>query len=116
MATLFKIFEDVGVPPIIDYLSLDVEGAESLVMRGFPWEQYSFLVLTVERPKNELRTSLSRHGYHYLRRNSWFGDETWIHKSLPCFSTLKSMFRNDVVHPQTCMSKMGHPWPVALMK
>jgi hypothetical protein len=31
---------------VIDYLSLDVEGAEFIVMKGFPFEKYTISALT----------------------------------------------------------------------
>lgn len=44
----------------IDYLSLDVEGAEWLVMQHFDWHRYTFLCLTVERPSCELTQVLHK--------------------------------------------------------
>jgi hypothetical protein len=39
---------------VIDYLSLDIESAEAWIFETFPWEDYTFLTLTVERPKAAL--------------------------------------------------------------
>ena len=47
LPTLFRKFD---VPHQIDYLSLDIEGAESLVMRDFPFGDYVMKLMTVERP------------------------------------------------------------------
>merc|ERR1712113_719908 len=49
--SLEELLKSSGAPREIDYMSLDVEGAESMVMKDFPWDSYHFLVLTVERPK-----------------------------------------------------------------
>lgn len=141
---LSKIFEDTGVPKVIDYMSLDVEGAESLVMKGFPWDTHTILILTVERPKDELLQSLKDHGYHYLRRNSNFNDETWVHESLPEFDAIFKVYPNkcetsspkqscpEPPHSDTCMTAILKPkfgstkmwgkrgivndWPVRLLK
>lgn len=114
---LSKILQDVGAPPVIDYFSLDVEGAESLIMADFPWDSYTFRVLTVERPNPSLRKSLLGHGYHFLRRNSDLksDDETWIHQTLLDLTT-KSIYQNGMASEETCMTKIGHPWPKDLEK
>ena len=53
-----RILDDFGAPPVIDYLSLDIEGAEWWAFSTFPWHRYVFLTITVERPKTELREQL----------------------------------------------------------
>ena len=40
-----SILSAFRAPQLISYLSLDVEGAESLVMSSFPWARYSLHVL-----------------------------------------------------------------------
>jgi hypothetical protein len=81
--TLRDIFRRFGTPRVIDYLSLDVEGAEYFVMDSFPFHDFQFNVLTVERPSDVLSMLLSSNGYvllKYLKRNS--GETIWIHKSI----------------------------------
>ena len=48
--SLVSILEEVNAPKIIDYFSLDIEGAEEIVLKNFPFEKYKFLALTIERP------------------------------------------------------------------
>ena len=36
------------VPRVIDYLSLDIEGAEALALRSFPFGRYAIRVISVE--------------------------------------------------------------------
>ena len=48
--SLEKVFSNLSVPAVIDYLSLDVEGAEEWVLGAFPWHRFAFLAITVERP------------------------------------------------------------------
>lgn len=77
-----EILEKFHAPHVIEYLSLDVEGSEFLVMEAFPFDKYTFKVLTIERPKQELVDLLIRHDYLYLAANNIDGEETsWIHKS-----------------------------------
>ena len=80
------VLQRTGAPSHFDLLSLDVEGAEAIVMRSFPWSQNSFGVLVVERPKNELIRSLRAHSYGFVCRT--FEDEFWVHQpSLPYVRT-----------------------------
>ena len=60
------VLERISAPKQIDYLSLDVEGAESLVMKSFPFDTHSFGVLSVERPKLELVNMLRHHHYGFV--------------------------------------------------
>jgi len=79
---LLEILQRYKAPHIIDYLSLDVEGAEYFIMKDFPFDQFNFRTATIERPKQELIDLLYTNGYEYLAGNSEFGDETlWVHKS-----------------------------------
>ena len=59
------ILQRTGVPAEIDYLSLDVEGAENLVMGTFPWSTHTIKVLSIERPKLKLVAELQKHNYSY---------------------------------------------------
>mmetsp|Transcript_17595 Transcript_17595/g.22948 ORF Transcript_17595/g.22948 Transcript_17595/m.22948 type:complete len:292 (-) Transcript_17595:270-1145(-) len=78
---LQELFEQANVPPHIDYMSLDVEGAEWYIMEAFPWEKYSLRFLTVERPSKQLVELLSsRAGLEYLFDHGGFGDELWCRK------------------------------------
>ena len=53
-------------PAEIDYLSLDVEGAEDAVMHQFPFDQYRFRVITVEEPSEALTSTLLANGYTFV--------------------------------------------------
>lgn len=76
---LSEIFQRHNVPPVIDYFSFDVEGAESFVMAAFPFDQYTFRVLTVERPKPDLKALLQSKGYEFIKMMSSWGEELWHH-------------------------------------
>ena len=53
----------------IDYLSIDVEGAELAILKAFPFARYSIDVLGVEDNfgNPELDMLLRRHGFRFLR-------------------------------------------------
>jgi hypothetical protein len=91
-----KLFKDMKVPPVIDYLSLDIEGAEAWVFSAFPWDRYTFHAITAERPKPELRQAFEQHGYVFMCTHGWFGDELWVHSSMPNFDKVKAQF----YHPE----------------
>lgn len=77
--SLEEIFRRFDAPRVIDYLSLDVEGAEELVMEGFPFGEYTVRILTIERPTVGLRALLEGHGYRQILRLSRWGETLWVH-------------------------------------
>lgn len=75
--TLESVLDKFKAPPIIDYLSLDVEGAEYAILSTFPFERYIFRTLTVEHnaphtgpgQQTKIRDILERNGYVYVKGN-----------------------------------------------
>lgn len=65
--TVRSILEECGAPPVIDYWSLDTEGSELAILRGFPFGEYDVRVITVEHnwfpAREEIRALLEPHGY-----------------------------------------------------
>ena len=80
--SLKSLFETFGVPSIIDYLSLDVEGAEELIFRDFPFELYKIRIITVERPSLEMQAILRSNGYQFVTMLIYFGETLWLHESV----------------------------------
>lgn len=108
--TLREVLERFESPSVMDYLSLDVEGAHSglslgdfirslvlrlvyfclhafittgaemFIMQQFPFEDYRFNIMTIERPKNNLIQLLNEKGYEMLCRIAHFGETLWAHK------------------------------------
>jgi Methyltransferase FkbM domain len=76
------VLKRFNVPKSIDYLSLDTEGAELLIMKEFPFDQYKIKIMTIERPGQDLRTLLESKGYIFLKDLVWWGETLWAHKSL----------------------------------
>ena len=79
---LQEILWRFSAPAEMDYLSLDVEGAELLVMQHFPFDEYSFKVLTVERPNFELQALLKEQGYECVGTISVFGETLWVRTAI----------------------------------
>mmetsp|Transcript_47073 Transcript_47073/g.114889 ORF Transcript_47073/g.114889 Transcript_47073/m.114889 type:complete len:356 (-) Transcript_47073:1738-2805(-) len=79
--TLHDIFQKYDVPRVIDYMSLDVEGAEEFIMNDFDFDTYTFKILTIERPKDGLRQLLERHNYKQIQRLSRWGETLWINSN-----------------------------------
>lgn len=65
--TLQSELDKFSAPKIIDFLSLDVEGAEYLVLKNFPFDKYKFKMATIERPNVELDLLLDANGYIQIR-------------------------------------------------
>jgi len=79
--SLRSVFEKFNVPQSIDYLSLDVEGAESLIMKDFPFDTYRFKFMTVERPKPDLEALLEAKGYLFIMKTTNWGETVWVHNT-----------------------------------
>jgi hypothetical protein len=71
-----------GPPLTMDYLSLDVEGAETYILQDFPFDQYTFSIITAERLRGEIRTYLKQNGYEFVKRLTRWGESLWVHKSV----------------------------------
>jgi FkbM family methyltransferase len=65
--TLDQVLEQHKAPQNIDYLSVDVEGAEDRVFAGFDLTKRNVTCLTVERPSQHLRGLLSSHGFMLIK-------------------------------------------------
>ena len=85
-----KVLVDFNVPHIIDYLSLDIEGAEFFVFRKFPWRKYVFHTITVEEPK-ELSRLLTENGYVLIKILSGL-DWVYVHRSIPHFNEVVTRY------------------------
>lgn len=82
-ATLEQILDELAAPRTIEYMSVDLEGYEDQALLGFPFDKYTILSLTVERPSAPLKERLTSAGFTFGLTQGWFGDELWLHSSLP---------------------------------
>ena len=87
-----RLLDDFGAPAVIDYLSLDIEGAEWWAFSTFPWHRFVFLAITIERPSSELQTKLVEQGYVSLCMHGNFGDELFVHESIPNYDDVVAKF------------------------
>lgn len=67
-----------GAPELVDFLSLDVEGAEHLVLKNFPFDEYKFHCIAVERPCKELDLLLDKNKYRQVAH--LFYDVLYVHE------------------------------------
>lgn len=64
---LIKVLSDNDAPSIIDYLSIDVEGAEERILADFDFQKYMFRCITIERPSKILRNLFKENGYFLIK-------------------------------------------------
>lgn len=89
--SISTMLQQFDVPHTIDYLSLDVEGAEELIMNEFPFETYTIRFLTIERPKVGLTALLEANNYHFVDLLVHWGETLWVHESV-----LETMDMNEI--------------------
>lgn len=77
---LKAILDECQAPKTIDYLSIDIEGAEERVLASFPFGEYRFLSMTIERPKEALREILRKNGYVLVKEIPGY-DCFYLHES-----------------------------------
>ncbi len=65
--SLTDLLREKGAPKIIDYLSIDVEGAEYEILHAHDWEAFKFLVITVEHNYESRRQDI----YDLLTSNGY---------------------------------------------
>lgn len=83
-AITFKtLLEDYKAPRIIDYISLDVEGAEYDVLSVFPFDEYEVLLWTIEhnqakdggKMRDQIRELMTSKGYKLAVGDVYCGDD-----------------------------------------
>jgi len=79
---LQEVLLNYNAPKVINYFSLDVEGYEYEVLRNFPFGDYIFLCLGVERPSKELQKLLKDNGYVFVEK---VFDWMYVHHSIGKF-------------------------------
>lgn len=96
--SFLSVLRRYNAPKLVDYLSLDVEGAEGYILDDdFPFDEYTFKILTVERPKITLRNRLMKNGYKMLGIISGWGETIWIHSKFENdlnINVIRPYFRN----------------------
>lgn len=85
--TLAQVLDENNAPSVIDFFSFDVEGAETRILRTFPFDRYRFLALTIERPTPELNKLLFQNGYLFVKNYSM--DSFYVHATAPTANTIR---------------------------
>ena len=95
LVSISTVFQVHHVPNIVDYFSLDVEGAETIVMEHFAWDQFQFKFMTIERPKDDLKAMLVSNGYKQVVQLTIWGETLWIHETLVALAEadIKAIFK-----------------------
>ena len=78
--TLASVLDEFGAPDVIDYLSIDTEGAEERILGHFDFDRYVFRCITIERPSDTLRQLLRDKGYSLVKEVPQF-DCFYVHES-----------------------------------
>ena len=108
LLTITSALKFANPPNIIDYLSLDVEGAEYIVMENFPFDDYKIRFATVERPNKALRELLAKKGYvHANLTLSTFGETLWYH---PSYVNLSSSQIEEVIKEASPKPTFSFTW------
>eukprot|EP00164_Ancoracysta_twista_P002970 GFYU01003957.1.p1 GENE.GFYU01003957.1~~GFYU01003957.1.p1 ORF type:complete len:335 (-),score=52.34 GFYU01003957.1:118-1122(-) len=82
---LVDVLREHGAPHVIDFLSIDTEGSELVILSQFPFDQYRFHTIAVEHnyaePKRtQMLALLKRHGYERVVCAQW--DDWFAHSSV----------------------------------
>jgi hypothetical protein len=106
--TLREIFNRFELPSVMDYLSLDIEGYEYNALLTVDLNQYTFLIISVERPGQNLHKKLVYHGYYWLTQlKGDFGEMIYIHRSIPDFTNVMNTYRP---YASTRYRKANYPY------
>ena len=87
--TLIDLLDKENAPSVIDYFSLDVEGAEERVLRGFDFNKYIFSALTIERPSQDLNRLLFSKGYVFVKNVRF--DTFYVYESFDGINRIKKV-------------------------
>jgi FkbM family methyltransferase len=80
--SLMDLLAQHGAPAVIDYLSIDTEGSELVILEGIDWSRYQFRCITVEHNFTEQRQGICKllEAQGYQRQEEAWDD--WYVKSI----------------------------------
>ena len=84
-ATLDEILAKANAPGYIDYMSIDIEGAEYKALLGLSFDKYQIGAFTIEHNfEAEKREAIRKLlvGKGYVRVRSWGVDDWYVHRKL----------------------------------
>ena len=114
--TLESILEECNAPRKIEYMNMDIEGAEYETLRVFPFDKWSFRMMSIEHnfeePKRtQIRQLLESHGYalhHSVYVDDWYVNPRWAKpKVIVSLTSIPSRFSKlqgiiDALSKQEC--------------
>ncbi len=101
---LTSILLEQSAPDIIDYLSVDVEGAEDQVLTEPLFEKYRFNCMTIERPSVVLDAILRRNGY--IPTRMMLGLDTYYIHELFYTEYVKNVYKFWEKFSRRCQTKL----------
>jgi FkbM family methyltransferase len=104
MVTLLEVLERMRAPKVVDFMSLDVEGAEDVVLQPEVLSQHQFRLITIERPKENLVQLLEANGYRMIKQVKSWGETMWSHPSFEHELDMSAlgMDTESYVYQETC--------------
>ena len=121
---LVDILQRFQAPHVIDYLSLDVEGAETYILHNFPFtnsstdrnnlrtvtnttsittSSYHIQVMTAERLRGTIRQYIKDHQYQFIQKLTKWGESLWVHENYVDYqddtSTMTTKHENNSILP-----------------
>jgi FkbM family methyltransferase len=78
--TLNNLLKEMNAPQEIDYLSIDIEGAEESVLKDFNFKDYRFKCITIEHPTDTLKKIFMEHEYILIKEIPGF-ECFYVHQS-----------------------------------
>tara|TARA_Y100000310_G_C20631098_1_gene788682 strand:- start:269 stop:925 length:657 start_codon:yes stop_codon:yes gene_type:complete len=83
--SLFDLLKKYDAPEFIEYLSLDTEGSEFIILENFPFKKYTFGAITVEHnyivsKRVAIRDLLESNGYIWIKELK--EDDCFVHESV----------------------------------
>jgi hypothetical protein len=102
--TLLEVLERMRVPKVVDFMSLDLEGAEDVVLQPEVLSMHQFRLVAIERPKANLVQLLEANGYTMIKQVKSWGETLWSHDSFRHELDLSalSMDTESYVFTETC--------------
>ena len=108
---LADILRENDAPKHIDYFSLDIEGMEWPALKSFPFDEYTFGCLNIERGSKDylrLRRHILRQGYELVDIGPM--DDFFVHESLGFRRSLRKRIRNRIKGLGQEAKQLVRPW------
>ena len=115
--TLESILAEFDAPRKIEYMNMDIEGAEYEALRVFPFDKWSFKMMSIEHnyeePKRtQIRELLESKGYkleHSVHVDDWYVNTSWVKpKVIVSLTSIPSRFEKLPAIVEALSQQMCH--------